>query len=323
MATAKAIVDYAISQIGTAENPLGSNKQKYGALLDTLPWYLYKDGSKTWIHKVNGFDWCTQFVDASFITVFGIDEARKILYRPQYNNYGCVVKYAYNYFKAAGRGYTKADHDPAPGDVIYFQNSDGLSHTGIVIEVTDTSVITVEGNTGKGSNYVAKKTYRKTSDYIYGYGCPVYSDPVPQKYPDPPFKVTCLKSGITGRRADHWSSSKYLGTLDKGTYTIVSVSGDFGQLKEVPGWIYLVDDNLVIERSLDGYTVGKKYKVVPADGLNLRTEPSTKADVIKLMPKGTIVLCRGLKMIDGNTWMQIVDSEGWCAAHYNGDRYVK
>lgn len=147
--------------------------------------------------------------------------------------------------------------------------------------------------------------------------------PVPTGYPDPPFKVTCLKSGITGRRADHWSSSKYLGTLDKGTYTIISVSGDFGRLKEAPGWIYLVDDNLVIERSLDGYTVGKKYKVVPSDGLNLRTEPSTDAKVIKLMPKGTIVLCRGLKVVDGNTWMQIVDSEGWCAAHYNGDRYVK
>lgn len=182
MSAAQKLVDYAVSQLGTAEDPLGSNKQPYGAMLDELPWYLYKEGDREWIHKVNGYDWCTQFVDACFITVFGIDNARKMLFRPQYNNYGAVVKYAFNYFKNAGHGFTKAEHDPKPGDVIYFQNDEGLSHTGIVIDVSSTSVTTVEGNSGKNCWYVAKSTYNKTSSYIYGYGCPDYSeDPGPQK----------------------------------------------------------------------------------------------------------------------------------------------
>ena len=176
---ANLVVEYALSQIGTAEDPLGSNEQPYGAMLDQIPWYLYKEGQKEWIHQVNGNDWCTQFVDAAFITKYTIDTARKMLFRPQYNNYGAVVKYAFNYFKNAGRGYRKEDYDPKPGDVIYFQNSEGLSHTGIVVEVTSTQVTTVEGNSGKNCWYVAKHTYKKTDSYIYGYGHPDYSDPEP------------------------------------------------------------------------------------------------------------------------------------------------
>lgn len=176
---ANLVVEYALSQIGTAEDPLGSNDQPYGAMLDQIPWYLYKEGQKEWIHQVNGNDWCTQFVDASFITKYSINSARKMLFRPQYNNYGAVVKYAFNYFKNAGRGYKKEDYDPKPGDVIYFQNSAGLSHTGIVVAVTSTQVTTVEGNSGKNNWYVAKHTYKKTDSYIYGYGHPDYDEPEP------------------------------------------------------------------------------------------------------------------------------------------------
>ena len=186
---AKDLIDYAISQIGTAEDPLGSNKQKYGALIDSTDWYLYKDGNKTWRHLVNGYDWCTQFVDASFITIFTIDKARKMLFRPTYNNYGAVVKYAFNYFKNAGKGFKKEEYSPKAGDVIYFQNSAGLSHTGIVIDVSSGMVTTVEGNSGKNCWYVAKHTYSKTSSYIYGYGCPDYDEPDPDPKEMDGFKV--------------------------------------------------------------------------------------------------------------------------------------
>lgn len=182
MTQSEKLVAYANSQIGTAEDPLGSNKQKYGALIDSTDWYLYKKGDETWRHKVNGYDWCTQFVDASFITTFGIDAARKMLYRPVYNNMGAVVKYAFNYFKNAGQGFTKEEYTPKPGDVIYFQNSKGLSHTGIVTAVDDKTVTTVEGNSGKNCWYVAKHNYKLTNAKIYGYGHPNYTvDPEPEK----------------------------------------------------------------------------------------------------------------------------------------------
>ena len=176
----KRIIEFAMSQVGVCEDPKGSNKQKYGAYLDSTDWYLYRDSSgKEWIHKVNGYDWCTQTVDASFCMTFSLPKAREMLYRPVYNNYGAVVKYAFNYFKAAGSGFTKEQYTPQPGDVIYFQNKNGLSHTGIVIDVLNGKVRTVEGNTssdGKTSWYVAQKVYDLKSSYIYGYGVPNYSE---------------------------------------------------------------------------------------------------------------------------------------------------
>ena len=48
---AKRVIEYALSQIGTAEDPLGSNKQPYGAMLDELPWYLYKEGTNIDMHQ--------------------------------------------------------------------------------------------------------------------------------------------------------------------------------------------------------------------------------------------------------------------------------
>lgn len=216
MTAIQTLIDYVISQIGTAEDPLGSNKQKYGALIDSTDWYLYKSGDKEWRHLVNGYDWCTQFVDADFITVFGIDKARKMLFRPVYNNMGAVVRYAFNYFKSSMRGYTKEEHDPQPGDVIYFQNSKGLSHTGIVIEVTASKVITVEGNSGTNGYYVAKHTYSKTSSYIYGYGVPDYAED-PQEMDGyevgGEYIVTC--DDLATRKGPGKSYTK-TGTLNKG-----------------------------------------------------------------------------------------------------------
>lgn len=169
----KRLVEFALSQVGTAEDPLGSNKQKYGAYLDSTDWYLYRDPSgKEWIHKVNGFDWCTQLHDCAHIATWGIDKARKILYRPKYNNLGAVVKYSYDYYKSVG----KVGSTPKLGCSIYFQNSKGLSHIGIVVDFNDTYVWTVEGNAGKNNWYVVKNCYKRSSTYIYGYGYPDYEE---------------------------------------------------------------------------------------------------------------------------------------------------
>ena len=224
MTARERLVRYALSQIGTAEDPLGSNKQKYGELLDTQPWYLRTKDGKVYIHKVNGFDWCTSFVDASFITTFTLDKARTMLFRPTMNDYGSVVKYAFNYFKGAKKGYTKSEYNPKAGDVIYFQNKDGLSHTGIVVEVTDTTVTTVEGNSGKNCWYVAKSTYKKTSSYIYGYGCPDYDAVDPE--PDPKeldgykvgktYQIACDSLNVR-TKAEVSSSALIVTSIDRNT----------------------------------------------------------------------------------------------------------
>ncbi len=174
------LLKYALSQVGTAENPLGSNRQPYGAYIDSTDWYLYKNSTGTWRHKVNGYDWCTQFHDCCFLKVFGIDKARKMLCRPVYNNYGAVVKYQVNYMKSAERyGST-----PKKGCSIYFKNSAGPSHIGIVYDFDDKYVYTVEGNAGSHCWYVVKNKYSRNYERILGYGYPIY-DEEPTPGPDP------------------------------------------------------------------------------------------------------------------------------------------
>lgn len=209
------VIAYAISQIGVCENPPGSNMQPYGAMLDTIPWYLYKDkNGKEWIHKVNGHDWCTQFHDAVFINTLGLDRAREILYRPVYNNLGAVVKYTYNYYKAAGRLRTK----PEPGYSIFFTNAEGLSHIGIVIAVDGDMITTVEGNSGKNDQYVAKKTYNVSYNRIAGYGAPDYKaepQPTPKEFEvGKMYRITCKE--YLNVRIGAGIKYKAVGRLDPG-----------------------------------------------------------------------------------------------------------
>lgn len=176
MGQVEELLKFALAQVGTAENPLGSNRQPYGAHIDSTDWYLYKNGTKTWRHLVNGYDWCTQLHDDCFLRVFGIDKARKMLCRPVYNNMGAVVKYQVNYMKAANRfGST-----PKKGCSIYFKNSAGPSHIGIVYDFDNQYVYTVEGNAGNHCWYVVKNKYSLKNERILGYGYPLYdSEPVP------------------------------------------------------------------------------------------------------------------------------------------------
>lgn len=188
MAKPETLITLALSQVGTREDPPGSNRQPYGAELDTLPWYFYKDKSgKTWIHKVNGFDWCTQFHDDMFITAFGINTARKILFRPEYNNYGAVVTYSYNYYKAKGRIGTT----PKKGCSIFLKRNGTLTHIGIVYDFDDKYVYTIEGNAGTNHQYVVKNKYLRTDTYIAGYGYPDYESEDPKYEPGKYYTKIC------------------------------------------------------------------------------------------------------------------------------------
>lgn len=234
---AKKLIDYAKSQLGVSEDPLGSNRQKYGAMLDKIPWYLYREGGKEWIHQVNGHDWCTQFVDSCFITVFDIDTAREMLNRPKYNNYGAGVSYAYDYFNSCGRAFRRGEKEPIPGDVIYFRNDRGLSHTGIVIEVTATTVSTMEGNAGENNYYVARYEYNKENSRIYGYGSPNYE--IAEKYPPVPFKAVNTLKGVSIRNIPY-SDGAIIGTIKQGSEIMVeSMEGSSGDFAKITGYVYL------------------------------------------------------------------------------------
>lgn len=150
-------------------NPGKNNWTKYARDLDGLG-CIY-NGRK------NGYDWCDVFVDWCFVTAFGIGAGMKMLNQSE-RGLGAGVKWSAQYHKNAGQFYEK---DPKPGDQIFFGDGDSWWHTGIVTDIINGRVYTVEGNTtGKigvvaNGGCVATKGYELSNPNIKGYGRPDYS----------------------------------------------------------------------------------------------------------------------------------------------------
>lgn len=121
----------------------------------------------------NGQPWCDAFVDWCFKKAYGAAEAKALL--GGWSNY---TPTSAQYFKNMHQWFTT----PQRGDVIFFKNSQRICHTGIVLEVKNGRVYTIEGNTSGGSTLeanggcVAKKNYPLGYNRIAGYGRPKYSN---------------------------------------------------------------------------------------------------------------------------------------------------
>ena len=111
--------------------------------------------------------WCDVFVDAGFITCFGVDAACKMTYQPMGAG-SALCKQSAQYYK---------EHDafiprwstPEVGDQVFFYASGDINHTGIVVRVVGGSIITVEGNS---SDQVSERCYSAGDSKIAGYGRP-------------------------------------------------------------------------------------------------------------------------------------------------------
>lgn len=98
------------------------------------------------------------------------------LYQPSYNNCSAVVYYFAGYFKQNKQYYTSIK-DLAIGDVVFFQNSNGLCHVGLCVDWSDANktFTTIEGNkNNKVSQCVYK--YSDVGGYVAGFGKPRYTD---------------------------------------------------------------------------------------------------------------------------------------------------
>lgn len=173
IATAKAEVGYlekaTNSQLDDKTANAGSNNYtKYARDLDKI--------GTVYNYPKQGYAWCDIFVDWCFIQTFGLDIAMRMLNQP-YKGAGAGATYSAQYFKSAGRFYTR---DPQPGDQIFFTATTAgqYSHTGLVVAVDNERVYTVEGNTSGASGVVANgggvaaKSYSLLYSRIGGYGRP-------------------------------------------------------------------------------------------------------------------------------------------------------
>jgi hypothetical protein len=174
LATAQAEIGY-LEKASNAQldekpaNPGKNNWTKYARDLDGLG-HIYNG-------KKNGYDWCDVFVDWCFVSTFGVEAGMKML-NQSYDGLGAGVKYSAQYHRNAGQFF---ESGPKPGDQIFFGDDSSWWHTGIVTEVRNGRVYTIEGNTSGKVNVVAnggcvaQKSYPIYHKNIKGYGRPDYS----------------------------------------------------------------------------------------------------------------------------------------------------
>lgn len=177
----KKLLDIALAEEGYLEKASNSqldsktanagnrNYTKYARDLDNTP--NFYNGKK------NGYPWCDVFVDWCFVKAFGVDQGRALLCQPlRSSGAGCGA--SANYYKQKGQFHKS---NPKVGDQIFFLDSAGdVGHTGLVYEVDNARVYTIEGNTSGASGVIAngggvcKKSYDLNYNRIYGYGRPAY-----------------------------------------------------------------------------------------------------------------------------------------------------
>lgn len=97
-----------------------------------------------------------------------------VLYQPSSNNCAAVVSYMASYFKK-NKAYFTSVKDLCKGDIVFFQNSKGLSHVGLCVDWDESCFYTVEGNK---DDQVKKCTYKysQVGDYVAGFAHPRYCD---------------------------------------------------------------------------------------------------------------------------------------------------
>ena len=170
------VISMAMSEVGYIEkksnanldsktlNAGSKNYTKYARDLDKISGFY--NGKK------QGFAWCAVFVDWCMVQALGVDRARTLLCYPK-NSCGAGCSESIKYYKSANRFITS---NPQKGDQIFFKQG----HTGLVYDVDNSKVYTIEGNTTKAlwvvsnGGEVCKKSYNLKNSSIVGYGRPDY-----------------------------------------------------------------------------------------------------------------------------------------------------
>lgn len=223
MAEIDSLRTWAIDEVGYLEkswaayneDPTVIYDKTRGAGRDNVTKYAKEmDDLQVYNTPKQGYSWCKVFVDWCFVKAFGLDRASELLIGW---TAGCTQ--AYNWFKANG----KTVSNPQKGDLVFFGDCE---HIGIVMDVDDAKIYTVEGNTSgttglvANGGSVAQKEYSRSSRYIYGYARPAYNEEPQPQPPTPPqpseytFEdfVTDVQiaEGQTGKDVDGIAGSKTL-----------------------------------------------------------------------------------------------------------------
>lgn len=191
--------------------------------------------------QVQGQPWCATWVTDGFINTYGVDKGLDMLCQPSKNSNAACCGDAAEYYQKVGRWYTS----PQVGDQVFFKTSQyQYAHTGIVTEVTDTEVTTIEGNTSSEKGVVSnggavtKKHYPIGYSGFKGFGRPKYE--AKQEEPDfEPYVVRLTAIALNVRTGPGTQYPVAMVIRGGGAFTIVAEENGFGKLKSGAGWIML------------------------------------------------------------------------------------
>lgn len=163
------LIDWGYSQIGYHEGD--NNWNKYAEIMDKVKDFY--NGIK------QNQPYCDIWYDCGCYVCYGREAALYLTCQPE-KSCGAGCKFSAQYYQAKGRFFKSG---PETADQIFFGSGwDNVWHTGMVVEVSDTHVTTIEGNT---SDQVAKRTYKLSDPNIFGYGRPRWGNPEDGEAPAP------------------------------------------------------------------------------------------------------------------------------------------
>lgn len=190
----KRVVESALKYVGTTE-PRGDDK--------FITAYNKWAGSK---FDEDSTPWCAIFVTYN-MRMMGVP----VTIVPTFAK--CSV--AIDWFSQRGLYKTReSGYTPQPGDIIFFdwKPGTGVDHVGIVVDVSNGKVNTIEGNTrnsGKGAYGVFKKSYTLTSNLILGYGVPDYEGVGTSTGVSNPAILSGLVKGTYIKKFQEWLNATY------------------------------------------------------------------------------------------------------------------
>ena len=188
---AEPVVELAIAEAESKYHCESNKWNKYADTLDAVD-YFVGCGKKQYLNYCAVYICYLMYLN----TVYPSEDvytARFMQYQPDSNNCAAVVSYMQGYY-ANNQAYYTRSRDLERGDVVFFQNSKGLSHVGLCVAWDDETFTTSEANVGGG--YTDFREY-KLSDigaggYVAGFGRPRYdgwseddNKPTPTPTPEP------------------------------------------------------------------------------------------------------------------------------------------
>ena len=103
--------------------------------------------------------WCDTFVDWCFCKAYGVEQAKALLG----GGFNDLTEASAQLYKNMNAWHTK---DPQIGDQIFFKNKKGkICHTGLVHDVTEGYIYTIEGNTSSAWGLVSNGVCVKKKRY--------------------------------------------------------------------------------------------------------------------------------------------------------------